>query len=99
VAFLSFFLVFLVIGIQTWADALFVDQRIEIFPAALLMLPVGLLMRSYFLYVMFIHQSTHSPVFPANQILAPEFLIISTCVISKTLHVLGRVSYLWFASR
>jgi hypothetical protein len=77
-AFVSFLLVFLVVGLQTWADALFVDQPLEVLPKALLMLPVAMLLRCYFLYMQFVHaeavvlqQPTHSPVFQANRFLAP----------------------------
>ena len=105
-AFVSFFLVFMVVGLQTWADALFADQPLDALPKALLMLPVAMLLRCYFLYVQFVHaealvlqQPTHSLVFQADQFLAPWELVFSTCLVAKTIHVIGRVAYLYLAGR
>jgi hypothetical protein len=53
VAFVSFFLVFLIIGLQTRADAIFADQSLRSLPVALLGLPAFMLLRSYSLYMLF----------------------------------------------
>jgi hypothetical protein len=106
VALVSFFLVFLVVGLQTWADALFADQPLKVLPTALLMLPVGLLLRCYSLFLLFEHadavgfqQPTQWVVSQANHFLAPVGFVLSTCLVAKTIHVIGRIAYLYLAGR
>jgi hypothetical protein len=115
VAFVSFFLVFLVFGLQTWADALFSDQSIKFLSAALLALPAVMLLRIFVLYKLFertgavvSQQPVHWNLFPklvfglpqpTHWILVPEALVFSTVVVAAFIHAIARIAYLYLAGR
>jgi hypothetical protein len=105
VAFLSFFFVFLVVGLQTWNDALFSDQRIENLPAMFILLPVALLPREQALYILFAHMRPQAPQWhpPTSRVasdsvhfFAPAQFVFSTCLVATSIHSIGRIAYLFF---
>jgi hypothetical protein len=105
-AFVSFFLVFLVFGLQTLRGALFTDYPITVFPTALAMLPVAILLRCFALQMLFEDAKFKVPRAPTGELvsqvghfLAPWWLTVSTCLLALTVYAIGRIAYLHFTGR